>query len=368
MTGDIYGMEAEYHKGDTVLKKSMFDQDSLLLKMEPVENVECEDTACGKVSSSDGEKVDICAVEVPDQVEILRSEPNVSILDLAEYAFDGGEWHSQEEILRIDNLFRENLGYPLRMEAFAQPWTNDRVEGFDHTLSLRFPICTETALTGCFLAMENDENTEILLDGRPVENKAQGWYVDHCIRRVALPDMEAGSHRLQVNIPYNSKVNIEAMFLLGDFRVEIEGRMQTLKKDKKEAAFCDITRQGYPFYGGNITYRIPFTVRGGEVSVRASLFRAPVLHVSVDGKDMGHIAFSPYEAGFGKLPKGEHLLELTVYGNRVNTFGTLHNCDKKEEWFGPNAWRTTGDLWSYEYQLKESGLLKAPVITEKIYE
>ena len=156
------------------------------------------------------------------------------------------------------------------------------------------------------------------------------------------------------------------MFLLGDFRVETAGRMQILKKDKKEAAFCDITRQGYPFYGGNITYRIPFTARGGEVSVRASLFRAPVLHVAVDGKDMGHIAFSPYEADLGKLPEGEHLLELTVYGNRVNTFGTLHNCDKKEEWFGPNAWRTTGDLWSYEYQLRESGLLKAPVITEKI--
>ena len=366
MTGDIYETKAEYHNGDTVLKKSMFDQDSLLLKMEPVENVEREDTACGKASSSDGETVDICAVAVPDQVEILRSEPNVSILDLAEYAFDGGEWHSQEEILRIDNLFREKLGYPLRMEAFAQPWTNDSQEGLDHTLGLRFRIHTETVLTGCFLAMENDENTEILLDGRPVENKAQGWYVDHCIRRVALPDMEAGSHQLQVNIPYNSKINIEAMFLLGDFLVETAGRIQTLKKDKKEAAFCDITRQGYPFYGGNITYRIPFTARGGEVSVRASLFRAPVLHVSVDGKDMGHIAFSPYEADLGKLPKGEHLLELTVYGNRVNTFGTLHNCDKKEEWFGPNAWRTTGDLWSYEYQLRESGLLKAPVITEKI--
>ena len=33
-------------------------------------------------------------------------------------------------------------------------------------------------------------------------------------------------------------------------------------------------------------------------------------------------------------------------GNGVNTFGTLHNCDQKEDWYGPNAWRTTGDLWS----------------------
>lgn len=106
--------------------------------------------------------------------------PNVSILDLAEYAFDGGEWQSEEEILRIDNQFREKLGYPLRMEAFAQPWTNDRVEGFEHTLSLRFHIHTEALLEGTFLAMENDEKTKIFLDGKTVENRAEGWYVDHC--------------------------------------------------------------------------------------------------------------------------------------------------------------------------------------------
>lgn len=31
MTGEIYPVNAEYHKGDTVLKRSMFDHDSLLL-------------------------------------------------------------------------------------------------------------------------------------------------------------------------------------------------------------------------------------------------------------------------------------------------------------------------------------------------
>lgn len=89
------------------------------------------------------------------------------------------------------------------------------------------------------------------------------------------------------------------------------------------------------------------------------------MKASVDGKEAGYIAFSPYEVSLGELPSGEHLLELTVFGNRVNTFGILHNCDQKEDWYGPNAWRTTGDLWSYEYQIKPSGLLKAPVFVEK---
>ena len=361
MSGEIYPVNAEYHKGDTVLKRSMFDHDSLLLWLEPAgageENNEFG-SACAPKKCS-------CALDISDQVEIVRSESNVSILDLAEYAFDGGEWQDEDEILRIDNRFRENLGYPLRMEAFAQPWTNDKVEGFEHTLALRFHINTETALKGTFLAMENDEKTKIFLDEKPVENKADGWYVDHCIRKILMPDMEAGEHELIVEIPYNSKVNIEAMFLLGEFSVKVVGRDQILGAASHKAAFSDLTSQGYPFYGGNVTYQIPFVSNGGEVSVRENKLSATVIKATVDGKEAGYIAFSPYEISLGKLPAGEHMLELTVFGNRVNTFGTLHNCDRKEDWYGPNAWRTTGDLWAYEYQIRQTGLLKAPVLMER---
>lgn len=51
-----------------------------------------------------------------------------------------------------------------------------------------------------------------------------------------------------------------------------------------------------------------------------------------------------------------------LYGSRVNTFGALHNTDERFGWFGPRAWRTTGDSFSYEYQLKRTGILAAPVI------
>ena len=40
--------------------------------------------------------------------------------------------------------------------------------------------------------------------------------------------------------------------------------------------------------------------------------------------------------------------------------GCVHNADEKWTWFGPNAWRTRGDDWSYEYQLKPMGVLVAP--------
>lgn len=359
MTGEIYPVGAEYENGNTILRKVMYDQDSLLLNLKPGRR----ENEAGALKNKETERKEIA---IPDEVEVVLSEPNVSILDLAEYRFDDGQWQAEEEILRIDNKFRELLGYPMRMEAFAQPWTNTRKEGFDHTLSLRFAVETDTDLSGVLLAMENDEKTRIYLDGEEVENVQAGWYVDHCIRTVKLPDMKAGSHTLVLEIPYNSKVNIEAMFLLGDFKVTVTGREQRLYAPNKTAAFSDLARQGYPFYGGNITYKIPFKSEGKKVAVRATMFRSPVMKVAVDGQEKGYIAYSPYEADLGVLSCGEHVLELTVFGNRVNTFGTLHNCNQTEEWFGPNAWRTEGDQWAYEYQLRPTYLMKAPIIKTEV--
>ena len=153
--------------------------------------------------------------------------------------------------------------------------------------------------------------------------------------------------------------------MLGEFTVALSGIHLTLLPPKKELAFSDITRQGYPFYGGTFTYRIPFVSTGGEVFLSASLFRSPVLRASVDGISKGLLAFSPYEISLGELTSGEHLLELTVFGNRINTFGTLHNCNFSDNWCGPDNWRTTGEEWSYEYQINPFGLLKAPILRIK---
>lgn len=55
-------------------------------------------------------------------------------------------------------------------------------------------------------------------------------------------------------------------------------------------------------------------------------------------------------------------MKLTVYGHRFNTFGCVHNCAERYDWYGPDSWRTKGDSWSYEYQLKDIGMLTSPRI------
>ena len=77
---------------------------------------------------------------------------------------------------------------------------------------------------------------------------------------------------------------------------------------------------------------------------------------------MGIIAFAPYELTIPKIERGKGTIEITAYGNRINTFGALHNCNSGNKKASPDWWRSRGDEWSYEYCIQPSGILKAPVI------
>ena len=102
-----------------------------------------------------------------------------------------------------------------------------------------------------------------------------------------------------------------------------------------------------------------------ELALQISRFRCSLLKILVDGRDCGRIMTAPYGVSLGTVTKGRHTLEIVAFGNRFNTFGALHNCNAAESWAGPNYWRSTGTAWSYEYQLRKTGILKTPVLWRK---
>lgn len=356
MDGTKEKMHAEYQSGKTVIRREMYEHDSLLLYLVPIEEIIEEKSAaegqcvCEKVS-----------LHVPEKVKVELSEPNVLVLDQAEYAFNHGAWQEKEELLRIDNKFRSKLGWPLRMESFAQPWLDQTEEIPMHTLSLRFEIVAEKECYETVLALEN-QSAEIYLNGEKISQNTCGWYVDTDILCRSLGTIKKGINELIIHIPYRKKENIEYMFLLGDFGVQAAGAEAVLTDTVRELSFGDSTQQGLPFYGGNIAYHVPVDIpEDGTLQIRTSYFRSPVVKIGLDDTEEKMIAYAPYTAEI-KAARGKHVIKITAFGNRVNTFGTLHNCDRTETWYGPDAWRTTGDSWAYEYQIRPFGVLKTPEI------
>lgn len=358
LDGTKAALPAEHKNGKTIIRRTMYDHDSLLLQLRPGQE------AVSKENSDIWEET--CRLLPDNRLNYQLSEPNVMVLDQAEYAFDHGVWMSREELLKIDNQFREKLGYQLRMAKFAQPWLTQTEEKARHTLSLRFQFESEVEVEDVSLALENT-TAAITFNGEHVPMNITGWYTDRSIVTIRLGTIQKGVNELLVEIPYRHKENIEYLYLLGQFGVRVQGRESVMTRMPEKLSFGNLVSQGLPFYGGNIQYQIPVELpKAGMLRVRASKFRCPLLKAGIDKTEGKIIAFSPYEV---ELPcdGGKHILKLTAYGSRVNTFGAIHNCKDTENWFGPNAWRSKDDQWSDEYQLKPTGILKAPEIrlTEK---
>ena len=120
---------------------------------------------------------------------------------------------------------------------------------------------------------------------------------------------------------------------------------------------------GMPFYGGNLVYECDFeTKEDGDAYIKCGGFRGPVIRAFVDGEDAGVIAIQPYTLKVENLKAGKHKLEFKLYGNRSNSFNALHNINPDDYWSGAIYWDTPDGMWSYEYNLKEFGILHSPII------
>ena len=62
------------------------------------------------------------------------------------------------------------------------------------------------------------------------------------------------------------------------------------------------------------------------------------------------------------LQPGVHHVTLRLFGNRQNGFGQLHHTQGIYFYQSADSWRSTGDRWRYEYQMKPLGILKGPEI------
>jgi hypothetical protein len=391
-SGEIRPLGAR-HEGDaTLLRRGLYGHDSLLLRLDAADAAAsgtgaavtasvagtvfgagagpaaASGTGAGSGAASGGGTAAPAAPDnagpalrpldlfFPDPVPVRLHEPNLLLLDMAEYALGEGPYRPLEEILRLDNRLREELGWPGRKKEVAQPWVEPD-ESRPHILRLRYTFKSELALAGTEIALENAAVTAVILNGEGA-GPPEGWYVDKCIGRVKLPPIRAGINTLELTLLYGKKTNVEAAYLLGDFGVKVRGARCTLTAPVRSLAFGDITGQGLPFYGGSLSYYLELPSRAREIAV--SSYRGQLLKVREAGKDLGRIVYAPYRLPLGES-RGGRKIEIVYFGNRINSFGQLH-CAVRDEgfWWGPGSWRTEGPAWTYEYRFWPQGILKSP--------
>ena len=384
--GSITPIAAEMRNGWSCFDFDFYPHGHLLLRMTPAAE------SCGKklcqpiLNQEELEKASLLRLS-GDRIAVTLDEPNVLVLDRAQWRLNGGEWQPSMEILRLDNAARALMGMRPKSGHIVQPWVRPASDELRGELELRYTINCRAEARELFLAAEQPENSMFVLDGKELSFTDCGYWTDEAIRRSPIPALGVGTHSLIVKRRYKDNTDIERIYLLGDFGVELRAEQAVITEPVRELHWGDVTMQGLPFYGGNILYHTTFSLAkqtkialrfasrlvnmpGGLCNRQASHecdfagFRGTLLSVRLDEKEMGDIAFSPYQLSLGTLTAGEHKMELKLFGSRVNCFGPLH-LTTHIDWIGPQAWRTEGDLYSDDYRVSPLGVTRSPMLIEE---
>ena len=352
LSGSISPIASTQGHDYTDLSFALDSHDSLLIKLIP----HAGDHTLPTVAEQSG----YTAVTLPLRADYTLHEPNALMLDMAEYKLDNGAWQPEEEILRADTAIRTKLGYDLWGGDCCQPWCM-KEPTVRHSVSVRFHFSSECEVVSSALAAELPEGATLMLDGSPVSTNPNGYYVDRSIKTYSLPSFNAGQHTIEITMPYGPRNALERCYVLGKFGVYNAGGYNKITRLPCALAFGEITRQYLPFYSGKLTYHIPVRAKGGKLRVTVPQYRAAAVLVSVDKGEPKQISLAPYTAEFD-VKSGERMINVDLYINRTNGFGPVHLSDRAQPYVSPKWWRSKGDEWSYEYWLKEEGLLSAPVV------
>ncbi|RAL62972.1 hypothetical protein DID88_004059 [Monilinia fructigena] len=275
------------------------------------------------------------------------SELNVLMLDYASYKLDSDEhWSDFIEVLRIDNVIRDRLKLPRKGSAFRQPWSilaSERAPKANVTM--RFLIRSQFDVdTSTKLALEDADKMEISINGSNLKfKKSDGWWVDEDIKTLRIPGntIKEGANIVTISFSFGILTNIERLYLLGQFSLSTI-REQYQLEQPKTISWGDITTQGLPFYAGNLTYicyvSLPPMSFDSTVYLSVPEFSSPILTVAL----------------------AETRKKLGPFGNRYNSFGHIHLPNGLTNGCSPDIWRTGGDWWTDEYNLKPIGVLQCP--------
>lgn len=351
VSGAIKEMPCSHTKGYTTVWITCYAFDSLLFELTP--RTSCDSAVQEeKKARNDAERQEIV---LPDFVEYALAEPNVLVLDMCEWSLDGIDYTRREEVLKIDKKIRETFGYPIANGEDVQPWcVPDKTP--DTFVYLKFIVECETD-ADCLLGFEQAQS--VWLNGKEADSTERGFYVDRAIHTMPLPPLHKGKNELVIRAPVSERVSLENYFLLGDFGVRAVGSHSYIVKRPEKISFGSVVNQGLPFYGAGITYKVPFACDEGDITVTADEYAGALIAVRLDGKEVGKIVLPPYEISIPYVPAGKHILELTLYASRINTFGALH-LTAPLYWKGPNMWYTENNLYSEEYRLTDIGIMKKP--------
>ena len=295
-------------------------------------------------------------------VTYTLAEKNICVLDTPSWSLNDEEELPQNDILQIDKSLRKKLEVPVRGGDMVQPWFR-KDEDFPvlGNLNLKYPLNIEKGtlekIDELHLVMETPELFKLVVNGKNIDNSNDdGYWVDTGFRRIRIPvdTLNEGANEFTINCEFRENINLEAMYLMGNFAVTLNGIIPTLSPMPEKLMPESVVEQGFPFYSDSITYQydVPEDMIGKNAIVRVPSYEGAYLKISSNGEQR-MIPWRPNETTL-KLGK---TLDIEICVTRKNTFGPLHLKDPRPRGTSPGSFVPSDNQFSLDYVFIESGLL-----------
>lgn len=349
LNGKVYVPEYSTVNGKTKIYYDLYANDSLMLcltKANERNHVEVKET------------FNVESTLKWEKATYKRTEPNVVLFDVGQYSLDKKKYSKKEYLLELNRIISQKAGIEY---SAVQPYAKaDRDK--EIKVYLQFEFESEIEIDDVTLAIENARECSAFLNGR-AGVLVDGYYVDEKINLISLNGVKKGKNRINVEIPFSSVKMIEPCYLLGEFDVFLCDGDVKIKNPGKEIEFGAVTKQGMPFYGGNIIYTVEGETGSGSAKIKVEDFGAHCIRVMIDDENADLIALAPFCIE-KELCAGKHKFEFICYGNRNNTFGPVHNCKNicGDYYISPRAWEKSCEYWNDKYFLQNTGILSSPLV------
>ena len=298
------------------------------------------------------------------------NEPNICVLDLGIVTMEGKQPTELKEILKADQYIRDQFNLPYRSGSMVQPWFKTKFMEASRPLGkakIAFPFyIEEIPASGIQLCLESPSEFKIILNGKDIEMNDKGWFIDKAFHLIDIPStsLKNGENILVEEFNFRDDLDLEALYLLGDFSVRLEGNKKIIGHLPETLSVGDLTGQGFPFYSGRIRLDIPiFTkpVTGQSVAIELPEFAAACVIVDPNSAMEKMIAWKPNQVDITENLSEKDKISLEIVLTRRNTFGPLHDIPFSHT-TGPKNFTSAGKNFTMDYVLYNNGLLKNPVI------
>lgn len=282
-------------------------------------------------------------LDMTGEWDVVNATENAITLDKCTYWFDG-------------ELQQEN-GYILNVSTRAY----ELERAVD--IKCQFKVNMEYIPEKLYLACETPEIFTIKVNGTEIDKTEHGYFRDHSFRKLDISGyVKLGENIIETQVLFDQSpktyenmrkakifeseknkltydMEIEAMYLVGDFGVRCDGEFEKIPNDAyfydgsftvvaptKKIVLHDIQKQGFPFFSGELTVKKTFDIKNTNLLLHIIKRGVNAIRIKVNGKQLPTVMWAPYDIDLSDvLVAGENTIEITLVNNLRNLLGPHHH-------------------------------------------